>query len=249
MKIGLLFLIAFLLAVFIFAGIIQNQNTDLAYGTGLFISEQKSDSQFLISSWGLGEKKAQVIDNNLIAKTIKNFDLTFIEGFSNPERIQQICEEIKDYECLNFSKFSLFINKKIKVSNLQEQKNDIQGKININNLELKFFNVKFNKENLKNEINELQILADKETKETIILGELLLDCENLNLKKKDIFSDWKWQIQDKQTTSTITSECSYSRILTNKQLSKKTIASGIYIKDLNPENTLNYPVWVSISSI
>ncbi len=241
---------------------------------GIKLISQIETKKVKIASWNLqifGRKKAdnpELID--FYSKVLGKYDVVFVEEIRDKTgyAFEKLCSKMKS------KKYNCFISSRAGRSSSKEQYG-VFYKENIHILEIKDYNPdkldRWERPPLKilfeanGYVFEVYVIhtkpeeAEKETKalekevkkedkniNIIILGDFNLDCKYYNEDKNNLFQNWKWAINNSQDTTSTDTNCTYDRIILNKEAEEEFYDSGVFKQNINPEISDHYLVWAEL---
>ena len=95
---------------------------------------------------------------------------------------------------------------------------------------------------VKEELSELELIANNLPGKVIVLGDLNADCAYYNPSEEPEFDDWTWLITDTADTTASNSDCAYDRIIVKREDVFQTWGRGIDT-DTTIEESDHYLVW------
>jgi deoxyribonuclease-1-like protein len=222
-----------------------------------------------IASWNLqvfGQAKASNLElMNFYVSIIDDYDIIFIQEIRDKEEtaFPELCSMLVNYSCETSSRagrssskeqYGLIYKKGINLTNFYDYNPDekdrwerppIRADFKINNYSITIYNIHTKPENVQKELNFLEEVVIT-TGNVIVIGDLNADCTYYNNADENEFDSWIWLISDNQDTTSSNSNCAYDRILLNNDAKGEYKSSGIYSKEITPEISDHYLVWVEL---
>src|SRR3989344_1986818 len=261
----------FILIIFLIFGSFDFYNKDSEWSvTGNVIRSFNPDHGIKIANWNLqifGTKKA---DNQLLmnsyAEKIKGYDIIFVQEIrdSSDTAFNKLCLMLPGYNCEISSRagrssskeqYGIIYNNTIKLNFIKDFNPDsldrwerppIEAGFNLGAYNITIFNIHIKPDDVKNELNYLDDVA-LNTGNTLVFGDLNMDCTYYDHSKENEFSNWSFIIKDTDDTTSGPSNCAYDRIILSDELNNKFIKYGIDT-DVNKEQSDHYLVWFEIKS-
>ncbi len=241
----------------------------LFLGIYIFYGNYNSGNTIKIANWNLqifGQAKTS--DQKLInfySSVIDNYDIIFVQEIRDKQEtaFSKLCSQLTNYTCMTSSRagrtnikeqYGIIYKDKINLTNFYDYNPDakdrwerppVRADFRIKNYSLVIYNIHTDPDYVKKELDFLEDIAIT-TGNVIVLGDLNADCSYYDNMKEREFEDWEWLIKDREDTTVGSSNCAYDRILLNDDAYEKYKRDGIYKKQITPEMSDHYLVWVEL---
>jgi len=222
-----------------------------------------------IANWNLeifGQAKASNSElMNFYSSVIDDYDIIFIQEIRDKEEtaFPKLCLMLQNYSCLSSSRagrtnskeqYGIIYKNGINLTNFYDYNPDdkdrwerppVRTDFKINNYQITIYNIHTKPDDVQAELDYLEDVVIT-TGNVIIIGDLNADCTYYNNAKETEFDNWNWVISDSEDTTSGNSNCAYDRILLNSDAKEGYKSSGIYKKEITPEISDHYLVWVEM---
>jgi hypothetical protein len=200
-----------------------------------------------IASWYLNDFTNQSLDSlTNYSSTIRNYDIMFIQGITEPASFNSLCNLLRDYRCVLspvegrkpvqigiIYKNTLYLQDN-RLLSISIDKPPFLNKFNLGKLNLTLLSLDTDSVNVK---GDLIMVQNSNITNSIILGKLKTDCAYYVYGNE--FKNWKWLIM--QPTTNTYSLCVYDQIIVSPEL-----IDSVTTSEVDKTNTDNYIVWFNI---
>jgi exonuclease III len=221
-----------------------------------------------IANWNLqifGDSKAS--NPKLILKyrdRIDDYDIVFIQEIRDEDgsAFALLCAALPDYNCKISSRagrstskeqYGVIYKKWISLS-MQDYNPDAQDRwerppikvtLFLSTYNVTIFNIHTKPEDVKNELRNLELIANKDDY-TMIIGDLNADCDYYKVSEEPEFNNWNWLIPYSADTTSGKTDCVYDQIILAPKMAFNVKRYGID-DSVTPEESDHYLVWVEIT--
>lgn len=222
-----------------------------------------------IANWNLQifgqtkESNQELMD--FYSSVIDDYDIIFIQEIrdKSEKSFSKLCSMLTNYICEissragrgnNKEQYGIIYKNKIILKNFYDYNPDEQDRwerppirtdFKIKNYSLTIYNIHTKPEDVQIELNYLEEIAII-TGNVIIIGDLNADCDYYDNEKENEFEKWNWVVGDREDTTSTNSNCAYDRILINSDAKEAYHSSGVYKKQITPEISDHYIVWLEL---
>lgn len=217
-----------------------------------------------IANWNLqifGDTKAgkpELI--NFYAEKIKNYDLIFIQEIRDADgsSFDSLCLMLSDYKCKSSSRagrstskeqYGVIYKKWMSIQDFKDYNPDNLDRwerppIMIEVYNISIYNIHIKPDDAVEEIAKLEELTQQKH-DTIVLGDLNMDCDYYNTEANTEFDTWTPTITDNMdTTVSATTDCAYDRIF---YYYVDVLSSGVDRDGITSEISDHYLIWAEVS--
>lgn len=247
--------------------IILTTITILLFGIYIIYDNFFNHQTIKIANWNLqifGESKASKPElMDFYSSVIDDYDIIFIQEIRDKSEtaFPELCSMLINHTCNISSRagrgnykeqYGIIYKNNIRMISFYDYNPDkrnrwerppIRTDFRIKNYSLTIYNIHIKPEDVKRELHYLEGVAIKNGN-VVVLGDLNADCDYYNRKTE--FENWNWIIKDIDDTTSSYTNCAYDRILLNSDSYEEYIFSGIYKKQITPEISDHYLVWVEL---
>lgn len=213
-----------------------------------------------------GDGKIRKVGYQFYEDLIDDYDIFFLQEITDKDgnSFRELCNFLKeDYNCYNSSRagrssqkeqYGLFYKKEFKKTKMKDynlmdsqdrwERPPIEVQFDINGYKFTIFNIHTKPKDTIKEINHLENLIENRKNPTLLIGDLNQDCDYDPNESKGDFESWNYIIKDSEdTTSTLSTNCTYDRIIINQNLFKKYSNYGIDSRYLYSNH---YLIWIEL---
>jgi len=223
-----------------------------------------------IANWNLQIFGQSKLNNMKLMQTysevVQDYDIIFVQEIRDASQtaFPRLCSMLVNYSCMQSSRagrtssqeqYGIIYKKGINITSFRDYNPDAQDRwerppirtvFDINDYQLIVYNIHIKPEDAQQELNYLENLI-VDSGNVLVLGDLNADCSYYNNEKQTEFDNWNWIIKDDEDTTSSNSNCAYDRIILNDGSYKEYVSDGIYTKEITPEISDHYLVWVEMN--
>lgn len=241
-------------------------NSDSEWSVTGMVTRNFDSETIKIANWNMqifGISKAS--NNELMnsyADKINDHDIIFIQEIRDESgtAFEKLCRLLPGYDCRISSRagrtsskeqYGLIYNTSLILNYFKDYNPDsedrwerppVEAEFNFGEYNLTIFNIHVKPDDVKKELDYLDDIALNKGN-TIVFGDLNMDCNYYNNEAETEFDNWNFIINDDEDTTSGASNCAYDRAIISDRLKEKLVRHGIE-RDINKEQSDHYLIWI-----